>query len=141
MFIATPSTERIYQSLRMHFPYSLLALLSPLLLHITQCLPAPRQLPNHLIYSLPPRDSITPLNGSSSNGNCASPVKFPSWSSSDWVIEDCYTAVQQLYVREVLAHPNTEREFLALGVRPTKFPLEQQRTPRKYIVRRFISGI
>ncbi len=55
------------------------------------------------------------------------------------MIEDCYSAVHQLYVREVLARPVVEYEFLARGVSPTMQPLESVRTPRKYIVRKWIS--
>ena len=128
------------QSATMHLPptsLTLLALLSTLLIHLTVSLPT-SDLPTHPIYSLPPMHPTAPLNGSSSsNGNCASTAKYPSWTSPDWVIEDCYSAVHQLYVREVLARPNTAYEFVAQGVSPRKAPLEALRTPRKYVVRKW----
>lgn len=110
----------------------LLAILSTILIQYTHCLPTTHLLPEHPIYSLPPLQPNTTLNASS-NGNCASRAKYPSWSSPDWVVEDCYTARQQLYVREVLAQPNIAYEFLAQGLSPRQHPLGQ-RTPRKYIV-------
>lgn len=111
---------------------TLLAILSIILINHTRCLPTTNLLPVHAIYSLPPLQPNTPLNASS-NGNCASRARYPSWSSPDWVVEDCYTARQQLYVREVLAQPNIAYEFLAQGLSPRQHPLGQ-RTPRKYIV-------
>lgn len=108
------------------------AILSTILIRHTHCLPTTNLLPVHAIYSLPPLQPNIPLNASS-NGNCASRANYPSWSSPDWVVEDCYTARQQLYVREVLARPNIAYEFLAQGLSPRQHPLGQ-RTPRKYIV-------
>ncbi|KAM0802897.1 hypothetical protein BDR22DRAFT_887231 [Usnea florida] len=90
-------------------------------------------LPTHPIYSLPPLQPSS-LNASD-NGNCASPAKFPTWTSSDWIVEDCYIAVQQLFLREVYNRPDVSYQFVAKGVVPTRSPLESQRTPRKYVFR------
>lgn len=112
---------------------SIAALLSSILIQAIQSAPATTSLPTHPIYSLPPLQPSLPLNASS-NGNCASTAKYPNWNSNDWVIEDCFSAVQQVYLKEVLTHPDEAYEFVALGVPPTRVPLDSQRTPRKYIV-------
>lgn len=120
-----------------HRTLTLLTVLFSLHIHFTQSLPTSTPLPEHPIYSLPPLQPTTTLNGSSeSNGNCASQAKYPSWSSSDWVIEDCYAAVQQLYLQEVVARPNVEYEFSASWLSPKQFALDSVRTPRKYIDRK-----
>ena len=126
--------------LSLHSWPSIAALLSSTLFQVIQCAPAITPLPSHPIYSLPPLDPPKPLNASS-NGNCASTAKYPSWSSNDWVVEDCYTAVQQLYFKEILSHPDVAYEFVAPGISPTRFPLDSERTPRKYTVREFIGGL
>ncbi|KAF6238627.1 hypothetical protein HO173_003133 [Letharia columbiana] len=118
----------------LHSYPSIAALLSSMLFQVIQCAPATSPLPSQPIYSLPPLRPSLPLNASD-NGNCASTTKYPSWNSNDWVIEDCYIAVQQLYFREVLEHPDVAYEFVALGVSPTRSSLDSQRTPRKYIFR------
>ena len=111
-----------------------MALLTFALFQVVQCAPAISLLPTHPIYSLPP---LQPSSfNASGNGNCASPAKFPSWTSSDWVVEDCYIAVQQLFLREVYNRPDVSYQFVAKGVVPTRSPLESQRTPRKYIFSR-----
>ena len=119
---------------------SIAALLSFILFRVIRCAPATSPLPSYPIYSLPPLRPSLSLNASS-NGNCASTGKYPSWNSNDWVIEDCYTVVQQLYVKEVLDHPEVPYEFVARGVTPTRFPLDSERTPRKYTVRKLICGL
>ena len=114
----------------------IMALLTFALFQVIQCAPAISPLPIHPIYSLPP---LQPSSfNASDNGNCASPAKFPTWTSNDWVIEDCYIAVQQLFLREVHNHPDVSYQFVAKGVVPTKSPLDSQRTPRKYIFSRLI---
>lgn len=130
-----PPIQSITQSSIMHILSStriLLTILSIILIQHIHCLPTTHLLPGHPIYSLPPLLPNKPLNASS-NGNCASKARYPSWSSPDWVVEDCYTARQQLYVREVLAQPKIAYEFLAQGLSPRQHP-QGQRTPRKYIV-------
>lgn len=117
---------------------SIAALLSSTLIQVIGCAPAISPLPSRPIYSLPPLQPSIPLNASS-NGNCASTARYPSWTSNDWVIEDCYTAVQQLYFKEFLVHPDVAYEFVAPGVSPTKPPQISQRTPRKYIFSKSIS--
>lgn len=111
-----------------------LTILSTLLFQPTHTLPTS----THPIHALPPLDLTPPLNASDfSNGNCASSTKYPSWSSPDWVIEDCYTAVQHVYLEEVLSHPNIAYEFLGKGASPKRPPPDSQRTPRKYVVRKW----
>lgn len=117
---------------------SIAALISSIIFRVIQCAPATTPLPMHPIYSLPPLQPSLPLNASSNgngnNGNCASVAKYPNWSSNDWVIEDCFAAVQQVYLKEVRTHPDEAYEFVAPGVSPTRSPPDSQRTPRKYIV-------
>ncbi|CAD6583281.1 MAG: hypothetical protein ASARMPREDX12_001219 [Alectoria sarmentosa] len=109
---------------------SIAALLSSIIFQFIQCAPATSPFPSHPIYSLPPFQPSLPLNASG-NGNCASTTRYPDWYSNGWITEDCYTAVQQLYLKEVLTHPDEEYEFVTLGVSPTRPQLESQRTPRK----------
>ena len=123
--------------LSLHSHPSIPVLLSSIIFQVIHCAPATSPLPSHPIYSLPPLHPSLPLNAST-NGNCADPAKYPSWNSNDWVIEDCYAAVQQLYLKEVLAHPGVMYRFVAPGVSPTTSPLDSQRTPRKYIVSKLI---
>jgi len=68
-------------------------------------------------------------------GNCASSTKFLSWRTKDWLIEDCYAAVHNLYLTEVLTHPDQPYEFVARGASATKPKLTVQQTPRKYVFR------
>lgn len=118
---------------------SIAALLSAILFQVIQCAPATSPLPSRPIYSLPPIQPSLPLNTSGNdNGNCASTIRYPNWYSNDWVIEDCYAAVQQLYLKEMRTHPGIEYEFVTLGVSPTRPKLESQRTPRKYVVSKLI---
>ena len=112
-----------------HIPLFLTLTTTLFLMQSTTSLPTTHSLPS--IHPTPP-----PLNVSS-NGNCASRAKYPSWTSPDWLIEDCYTVVQQLYVSQVHTHPKVVYEFLAQGLSPRQYPLAQ-RTPRKYIFRKWI---
>lgn len=68
------------------------------------------------------------------NGNCASSSRFPSWSASDWDINDCFSALHRLYLKEVWNRPDKEFEFVGRGASATRPDLDPQRTPRKYIV-------
>ena len=68
------------------------------------------------------------------NGGCASSSKFLSWKTKNWQIEDCYTAVHNMFISEVLTHPNEEFEFVDRATPATKPKLTTQRTPRKYVV-------
>ncbi len=132
--------RRASSMLCLHRCPSIAALLSFVLFHVIHCAPATSPLPSRPIYSLPPLQPSLPLNASS-NGNCASTAKYPSWSSDDWVVEDCYTAVQQLYLKEVFGHPEVAHEFVARGLSPTRFPLGSERTPRKYVVRKLACAL
>ena len=76
---------------------------------------------------------VADLNGSN-NGNCASSSKYKSWRTEKWNIEDCYSAVQKLYIEEVLTHPDEQFEFVDKWASSTKPELTLQRSPRKYIV-------
>ena len=67
-------------------------------------------------------------------GGCASSSKFLGWKTKNWQIEDCYTAVHNMFISEVLTHPNEVFEFVDKGASATKPMLTPQRTPRKYVV-------
>ena len=81
------------------------------------------------LAGLPPIVNLTHGN----KGNCASANKYSSWKAQDWIIEDCYSAVYQLYMSEVFTHPNEQFEFTARGAAATKPNLKTQKTPRKYV--------
>ena len=74
------------------------------------------------------------LTSAASNGRCASRAKFPSWYASNWIVEDCYAALQQLYLKETMLHPNQEYEFLQPGASRKDLNIPFQITPRKYVV-------
>ena len=81
-------------------------------------------------------EPVANLSGSS-NGKCASSLKFPTWTAKDWNIEDCYSAVQKVYLEEVLTHPDKQFEFVARGASAIMPKLTAQRTPRKYVIREY----
>lgn len=83
--------------------------------------------------SLPNLALPTNLTGNSI-GNCASSSSFPSWSASDWNIDDCFSALHRLYLKEVWNRPDKKFEFVARGASATRPGLDPQRTPRKYTV-------
>lgn len=81
----------------------------------------------------PATTNLTASNGAS-NSNCAAPQNWPSWYSPNWLVEDCYAALQRLYMQETMAHKTQRFEFLAPGASQTLTKLPTQKTPRKYIV-------
>jgi len=107
-------------------PHTSKLIVISILIHLT--ISAPANLLTPLSLSQPP------TNLTASNGNCASSYKYPSWSAPNWNIEDCYSTVHQLYIDEVLTHPDTQYEFVARGASATRPKLTGQRTPRKYVV-------
>lgn len=59
----------------------------------------------------------------------------PGWQAPDFLAEDCFVAIQRVYIEKVLQKPNELYEFYARGSYPTtKKP--SVRTPVKYTVGR-----
>lgn len=57
----------------------------------------------------------------------------PDWQAYAFLVEDCFTAIQRLYIEDFLKHPDTTYEFLAPGSRHrTEKP--SIRTPAQYTV-------
>ena len=92
---------------------------------------------NNLLLNPVPSASLN-VSGAS-NGNCASAPKFSTWQAPGWNTEDCYSAVQQMYLKEVYTHPDADYEFVAQGASSTRPDLPVEKTPRKYTVSRFNS--
>ena len=113
------------------------------LFHLSACAPSTPTLPTtgpdyaSPNLAFPPSPSaatnLTASNGVS-NGDCAAPKDWPAWFAPNWLVEDCYAALQQFYMRETMTHKNQRFEFLAQGASQTLTNLPSQRTPRKYIV-------
>lgn len=60
-----------------------------------------------------------------------------SWGPDQYMLTDCYNAVQHLNEREVYKYSVQEWEFLAPGSRPNFKPLSlTMQTPRRYTYRR-----
>ena len=81
-------------------------------------------------------DLLPPANVSASggsNGNCASSYKYPTWTAPGWNVQDCWSAVQQVYLEEVWSKKEEPCEFVGKGASATKPQLCTVRTPRKYI--------
>ena len=108
-------------------------LLCILFLQPSRTAPSPPSSPSSL-----PSTNLTSTNGAS-NGRCAYRNTFPAWYATNWLIEDCYAAVQQLYLRETMLHPNQEYEFLQQGFSPHDPQFPAQKTPRKYTVGKLLS--
>ncbi|MCJ1460294.1 hypothetical protein MMC28_010673 [Mycoblastus sanguinarius] len=87
---------------------------------------------NNLLLNPVPSASLN-VSGAS-NGNCASAPKFSTWQAPGWNTEDCYSAVQQMYLKEVYTHPDADYEFVAQGASSTRPDLPVEKTPRKYTV-------
>ena len=88
------------------------------------------QNPAIALANLPPLANLS----NSDKGNCASAYRYSNWKAKEWTIEDCYSAVQQLFIMEVLTHPDEPFEFVDKGASATKPKLTSQRTPKKYVV-------
>ncbi|KAK0510754.1 hypothetical protein JMJ35_007186 [Cladonia borealis] len=107
-------------------------LLFLLLLPPSQTLPSPP--PTALTIPLDISTNLTTTSSPASNGRCASRASFPSWYAPNWLVEDCYAALQQLYIQETMLHPNQEYEFLQPGASRKDLDIPWQKTPRKYVV-------
>ena len=84
---------------------------------------------------LTPHLPLSPTNlTAASNGNCANPTRYPKWYAANWLVEDCYAALQQLYMKETVIYKNQRFEFFAQGASPDQPILPVQKTPRKYVV-------
>lgn len=66
--------------------------------------------------------------------------KSREWRAYGFLIEDCFTAIQGLYINEVLKKPNELYEFVAGGSSPTtRNPWV--RTPSQYTVSEYITTL
>ena len=89
--------------------------------------------------SIPTCAAPSPHNNglSYTNEEC---TELGSWGPDQYVLTDCYDAVQQLNAREVYKYSVQEWEFLAPGSRPEFKPLSQtMQTPRRYTYRRSLA--
>ncbi|MCJ1459830.1 hypothetical protein MMC28_010209, partial [Mycoblastus sanguinarius] len=91
--------------------------LSPLLfLNLASCIP----------FTTLPSD----ISNLTSVSRCTS---ASSWQARGFLIEDCFAAIQHLFIEEVLTNPDVTHEFVAGGTLPeTKNPY--MITPREYTV-------
>jgi len=55
------------------------------------------------------------------------------WTIAGWIWEDCYAAVQQLYISDVMAKSATKYEFLDRGSVPSQVELPRMVVPRRWI--------
>lgn len=62
------------------------------------------------------------------------------WRAYGFLIEDCFTAIQSLYINEVLKKRNEIYEFVAGGTSPTT-PNPWVRTPSQYTVSEYITTL
>ena len=128
-------TARLYQCVRVFVSILLLRFVAPAPTNpsftSTQALSLDTagQISQDLLTGLPPLANLSYGN----KGNCASANKYSSWKAQDWIIEDCFGAVHQLYLSEVFTHPSELFEFTAQGAAATRPDLKMQRTPRKYV--------
>ena len=56
------------------------------------------------------------------------------WQAYAFLVEDCFTAIQRVYIEKVLRNPNENYEFVAPGTRH-KTKKSSIRTPAQYTVR------
>ena len=65
-------------------------------------------------------------------------TRSEDWQAYAFLVEDCYTAIQRLYIEEVLKKPDAIYEFITIGTHPqTLHP--RMRTPIEYTVREYCS--
>ena len=89
----------------------------------------------HLTYGAPVNQStLLPSNidpyPSSRSDHCENAGR---WQAYAFLVEDCYAAIQKLYIYDVLRHPHETFEFMAQNSRPkTQYP--RIRTPAFYTV-------
>lgn len=91
-----------------------------LLLFFTLALAAPLD----QIFTLNAFTNLTATNRCSSSQD---------WQAYAFLVEDCFTAIQRVYIEEVIRRPVETYEFVAEGSYPkTKYPWV--RTPAQYTV-------
>ena len=56
-----------------------------------------------------------------------------SWQAYAFLVEDCYAAIQQMYIQDVMRHPDEMYEFTGRGIRP-KTIYTRIETPATYTV-------
>ena len=65
-------------------------------------------------------------------------TRSEDWQAYAFLVEDCYTAIQRLYIEEVLKKPDAIYEFITTGTYPqTLHPW--MRTPTEYTVSEYHS--
>ena len=65
-------------------------------------------------------------------------TRSEDWQAYAFLVEDCYTAIQRLYIEEVLKKPDAIYEFVTTGTSPqTLHP--RMRTPTEYTVSEYHS--
>lgn len=65
-------------------------------------------------------------------------TRSQDWQAYAFLVEDCYTAIQRLYIEEVLKNPDAIYEFITTGTYPqTRHPWK--RTPIEYTVSEYHS--
>ena len=72
-----------------------------------------------LAYSAPLKDSLIPGFQASGllaqAGHCDT---VGNWQAYAFLVEDCFRAIQQLYIENVIRHPDEIYEFRSFGARP-----------------------
>ena len=87
-------------------------------------LAAPLDLPLDLGFNLDTFRNVTATNRCSDS---------PDWQAYAFLVEDCFTAIQRVYIDEVLKKPDEVFEFISKGAqRKTKHPWV--RTPLQFTV-------
>lgn len=84
----------------------------------------------------PPVDFPTFKNLTATN-RCSN---SPDWQAYAFLVEDCFTAIQRVYIEEVLKNPNQLYEFTAQGTHP-KTQNPWLRTPAQYTVSEYITTV
>ena len=65
-------------------------------------------------------------------------TRSKDWQAYAFLVEDCFTAIQRLYIEEVLRKPDTIYEFVTTGTYPkTLHP--KMRTPTEFTVSEYHS--
>ncbi|KAL9130253.1 MAG: hypothetical protein Q9217_001503 [Psora testacea] len=83
------------------------------------------------LNSSSPSSLQLPQKSTISNSNC---VDSPRWNAPGWSVEDCYSAVQQLFLQDVHNKPGNTYEFLPSRTSPPQTPFPIVYTPRKYTI-------
>lgn len=83
-----------------------------------------------LAAPLDPALSLATFTNLTATDRCSSSQE---WTAYGFLIEDCFTAIQRVYIEELLRKPDEIYEFVAEGTQPKrKYPWV--RTPAQYNV-------